>query len=151
MEVLLGTHVSEHGYRIGRLAGFEVERDTCQVRQIFFSADGCLGSHAQARPLAAVPVNHFAGDLVLRAVPTPAQVTTAEPVVLSHGTRLVRSSHQIGRFCWALTCRPSDSGALAAVFGRQHWWTRQSRLDRAGLDFSTPGEVHAGTTASYAA
>ena len=26
MELLFGTHVSEHGYRIGRLAGFEVER-----------------------------------------------------------------------------------------------------------------------------
>lgn len=149
MELLFGTHVSEHGYRIGRLAGFEVERDTCQVRQIFFSADGDLGSHAQARPLAAVPVDHFAGDLVLRAVPTPAQVTTAEPVLLSHGTRLVRSSHQIGRLL-GVEVSP-DSGALTAVFGRQHWWTRQFRLDRVGLDFSTPGEVHAGTTASYAA
>lgn len=149
MELLFGTHVSEHGYRIGRLAGFEVERDTCQVRQIFFSADGDLGSHAQACPLAAVPVDHFAGDIVLRAVPTPAQVTTAEPALLSHGTRLVRSSRQIGRLS-GVEVSP-DTGALTAVFGRQHWWTRQFRLDRAGLDFSTPGEVHAGTTASHAA
>ncbi len=149
MELLFGTRVSEHGYRIGRLAGFEVERDTCQVRQIFFSADGDLGSHAQARPLAAVPVDHFAGDLALRAVPTPAHVTTAEPVFLSQGTRLVRSRRQIGRLS-GVDVSP-DTGALAAVFGRQHWWTRQFRLDRAGLDFSTPGEVHAGTTASHAA
>lgn len=149
MALWFGTHVSEHGYRIGRLAGFEVERDTCQVRQIFFSADGDLGSHAQARPLAAVPVDHVAGDVVLRAGPMPAQETTAEPVLLSHGTRLVRRSRQIGRLS-GVEVWP-DTGALAAVFGRQHWWTRQFRLDRAGLDFSTPGEVHAGTTASHAA
>ena len=150
MELVFGTHVSEYGYRIGRLAGVEVVRDPCQVRQIFFSADGELGSHAQARPLAAVPVDHFAGDLVLRAFSTPAQVTTAEPVVLlSHGTRLVRSSREIGRLS-GVDVSP-DTGALTAVFGRQHWWTRQFRLDRAGLDFSALGEVHVGTTASHAA
>ena len=149
MELLFGTHVSEHGYRIGRLAGFEVERDTCQLRQIFFSTDGELGSHAQARPLAAVPVDHFAGDLVLRTVPTPAPATTAKPVLLSHGTRLVRSSRQIGRLA-GVEVSP-DTGALTAIFGRQHWWTRQFRLDRAGLDFSTPGEVRDGATATHAA
>jgi hypothetical protein len=149
MELLFGTHVSEHGYRVGRLAGFEVEQDTCQVRQIFFSADGDLGSHAQARPLAALPVDHFAGDLVLRAIPTPVPRTTAELVLLSHGTRVVRSGHQLGRLS-GVDVSP-DTGALTAVFGRQRWWTRQFRLDRASLDFSTPGEVHAGTTASHAA
>ena len=136
-------------YRIGRLAGVEVERDTCQIRQIFFSTDGELGSHAQARPLAAVPIDHFAGDLTLRPVLTLAHVTTAEPVLLSHGTRLVRSRHQIGRLL-GVEVSP-NTGVLTAVFGRQHWWTRQWRLDRAGLDFSIPGEVHAGTTASHAA
>ncbi len=149
MELVFGTHVSEYGYRIGRLAGVEMERGTCQVRQIFFSADGDLGSHAQARPLAAVPVDHFAGDLVLRAFPTPPQVTTAEPVLLSHRTRLVRSTRQIGRLS-GVDVSP-DAGVLTAVFGRQHRWTRQFRLDRAGLDFSTLGEVQVVTTASHAA
>ena len=148
MELLLGTHVSEHGYRVGRLAGVEVERDTCQIRQIFFSTDGELGSHAQARPLAAVPVDHFTGDLALRTVLTAAPATV-EPVLLSHGTRLVRSSREIGRLS-GVEASP-DTGALTAIFGRQHWWTRQFRLDRAGLDFSTPGEVRAGATATHAA
>ena len=34
---------------------------------------------------------------------------------------------------------------------RQHWWTCRMRLDGVGLDFSTPGEVRAGTTGTRAA
>ena len=97
MELLFGIHVREHGYRIGRLAGVEVERGTQQVRSIFFSADGDMGSHAESRPLAAVPVDHFAGDIVLRAFQASAEPTTGEPLVLSRATRLVRSGHPIGR------------------------------------------------------
>ena len=149
MELLFGIYVREHGYRIGRLAGVEVERGTQQVRRIFLSADGDMGSHAQTRPLAAVPSDHFAGDIVLRAFPTSADPTTVEPLLLSRTTRLVRGSHQIGKLA-GVEVSP-DSGALTGVFGRQHWWTRRFRLDGVGLDFSTPGEVRAGTTGTRAA
>jgi hypothetical protein len=148
MVPLFGTYVSEHGYRIGRLTGVEMERDTCQVRQIFFTADGDLGSHAQARPLAVVLADHFAGDIVLRAFATPAEAT-AEPLSLSQAMRVVRGSRQIGRLS-GVEVSP-DHGALTAIFGRQHWWTRRFRLDVAGLDFSTPGEVRADTMATHAA
>ena len=97
MELLFGIHVREHGYRIGRFAGVEVERGTQRVRSIFLSADGDMGSHAQTRPLAAVPVDHFAGDIVLRAFTTSADPPTEEPLLLSRATRLVRSGHPIGR------------------------------------------------------
>jgi len=149
MELLFGIHVREHGYRIGRLAGVEVERGTQQVRRIFLSADGEMGSHAQTRPLAAVPIDHFAGDIVLRAFPTSVDPTTVEPLLLSRAARLVRGGHQIGRLAGVEVS--TESGALTGVFGRQHWWTRRLRLDGAGLDFSTHGEVRAGTTGTRAA
>ena len=149
MDLLFGIHVREHGYRIGRLAGVEVERGTQQVRSIFFSADGDMGSHAESRPLAAVPVDHFAGDIVLRAFQASAEPTAGEPLVLSRATRLVRSGHQIGRLV-GVEVSP-DSGALTGVFGRQHWWARRLRLDGAGLDFSIRGEVRAGASKTRAA
>ena len=110
MELLFGIHVREHGYRIGRFAGVEVDRGTQHVRRIFLSADGNMGSHAQTRPLAAVSSNHFAGDIVLRAFPTSADPTTVEPVLLSRTTRLVRGGHQIGKLA-DVEVSP-DSGAL---------------------------------------
>jgi hypothetical protein len=149
MELLFGIHVREHGYRIGRLAGVEVERGTKQVRSIFLSADGEMGSHAQTRPLAAVPIDHFTGDIVLRAFPISADPTTVEPLLLSRATRLVRGGQQIGRLV-GVEVSP-DSGTLTGMFGRQHWWTRRLRLDGAGLDFSIRGEVHAGSSGTRAA
>ena len=149
MELLFGIHVREHGYRIGRFAGVEVERGTQRVRSIFLSADGDMGSHAQTRPLAAVPVDHFAGDIILRAFTTSADPPTEEPLLLSRATRLVRSGHPIGRLV-GVEVSP-ESGALTGVFGRQHWWTRRLRLDGAGLDFSIHGEVRAGASKTRAA
>ena len=94
--MLFGIHVREHGYRIGRLAGVEVERATQQVRTILLSADGDIGSHAQSRPLTAVPIDHFAGDIVLRpfAVPPirPRRTTRSQSC-----DAMVRGGHQIGR------------------------------------------------------
>jgi len=149
MELLFGIHVREHGYRIGRFAGVEVERGSQRVRSIFVSADGDMGSHAQTRPIEAVPIDHFAGDIVLRAFTTSVDPPTGEPLLLSRATRLVRSGHQIGRLV-GVEVSP-DSGALAGVFGRQHWWTRRLRLDGAGLDFSIHGEVRAGASKTRAA
>jgi hypothetical protein len=86
MDLMFGTHVREHGYRIGRLAGMEVERGTREVRKIVFSANGDMGSRAEFRPLTAVPVDHFAGDIALRAFPTSADRRTTEPLLLSRAT-----------------------------------------------------------------
>ena len=104
MELLLGIHVREHGYRIGRLAGVEVERGTQQVRRIFLSADGDMGSHAQTRPLAAVPIDHFSGDIVLRAFP----ISAIRP----------RWSH-----CFSVV-RHASSGAVIRSAG---WWASRCR------------------------
>jgi len=149
MELVFGIHVREHGYRIGRLAGVEVERGTHQVRSIFLSADGDMGPHAETRPLAAVPIDHFAGDIVLRSFPTSAGPTAGEPLLLSRATRLVRGGQQIGRLVGVEVS--ADSGSLTGVFGRQHWWTRRLRLDGVGLDFSSPGEVRVGASKTRAA
>lgn len=149
MELLFGIHVREHGYRIGRLAGVEVERATKQVRRICLSADGEMGSHAQTRPLAAVPIDHFAGDIVLHGFPASTDLTTVGPLLLSGATRVVHGGNEIGKLA-GVEVSP-DSGALTGVFGRQHWWRRRFRLDGAGLDFSTDGEVRAGTTGTRAA
>ena len=97
----------------------------------------------------AVPIDHFAGDIVLRAFTTSVDPPTGEPLLLSRATRLVRSGHQIGRLV-GVEVSP-DSGALTGVFGRQHWWTRRLRLDGAGLDFSIHGEVRAGASKTRAA
>lgn len=55
-----------------------MDRNTQQVQRIFLSADGDMGSHAQTRPLAVVPIDHFTGDIVLRAFPIAADPTTAD-------------------------------------------------------------------------
>ena len=89
------------------------------------------------------------GDIVLRAFTTSVDPPTGEPLLLSRATRLVRSGHQIGRLV-GVEVSP-DSGALTGVFGRQHWWTRRLRLDGAGLDFSSHGEVRAGASKTRAA
>lgn len=149
MELLFGIHVREHGYRIGRLAGVEVERATQHVRTILLSADGDIGSHAQSRPLAAVPIDHFTGDIVLRPFAVAVDPSTVEQLVLSRATRLVRGGQQIGRLV-GVEISP-DSGALTGLFGRQHWWTRRLRLDGRGLDFSALGEVRAGASGTRAA
>lgn len=69
MDLSFGTNVREHGYSIGRLAGIEADRRTRAVRNIIISAAGTVDSHAERRPLVAVPADHFDGDIVLRAFP----------------------------------------------------------------------------------
>jgi hypothetical protein len=68
---------------------------------------------------------------------------------LSQATRVVGGGRQIG---WLSGAEVSpDGGALTAIFGRQHWWSRRFRLDVAGLDVSTSSEVRANAMATDAA
>jgi hypothetical protein len=148
MELLFGTHVREHGYRIGRLAGLEVERRTHEVRKIFFSANGQMGPQTETRPLAAVPVDHFTGDIALSAFPRSTDLPTTEPLLLSRATRLVRGGHPLGSLS-GVEVSP-DSGAVTTVVGRQHWWARRLHLE-GPFDFSTAGEVRIAATSPRAA
>ena len=104
MELLFGTHVRELGYRIGRLAGLEVERGTHEVRKIFFSANGQMGPQTETRPLAAVPVDHFTGDIALSAFPRSTDLPTLTPCSSAgrHASfgAVIRSAR-----CQALRCR----------------------------------------------
>jgi hypothetical protein len=143
MELLLGSHVREHGHRIGRLAGFEVEPDGLRVRRLIISPDGELGSHALTRPLTAVSGVRDGHEIELQSPAAVAAPTQAENVILiSKATRLSRAGHALGR-CVGTAVDPSDHRVLS-VFGRHHWWSRRFRLEGPALDCSTPGEIRVG-------
>ena len=137
MDLAFGTNVREHGYRIGRLAGIKADRRTRAVRHIIISADGTVGSHAERRPLVAVPADHFDGDIALRAFPA-AEETFApyEVLMLTDVTRVMRGGLQIGRLS-GVELSP-ETGEIVAIVSRQHWWTRRFHLEAPGLDFSVP-------------
>ena len=144
MELLLGSHVLEHGKRVGRLAGFEVEPDGLRIRRIIFSPDGELGPQAVTRPLSAIGRVHDGHDIELRQDPDPTPLPAVKDVILlSKATRLRRSGHALGRLVGA-DVTPDDR-TLVCVFGRHHWWSRRFKLDGPGLDCSTPGEIRAGS------
>jgi hypothetical protein len=141
MELLLGSHVREHGNRVGRLAGFELEPATRTIRRIIFSADGDLGPHALTRPLAAIGHVHANGEIELRVdhdAPLPA---TADVVLLSGATRIRAGDRQAGRLI-GVELNPGDR-SLLKVLARTHWWSRREPLDARGLDCSVPGEIRA--------
>jgi hypothetical protein len=145
MELLLGSHVREHGRRVGRLAGFELEPAGLKVRRIIFSPDGELGPQAMTRPIDNVDLTHDDGEIELRPdvaiAPMPA---VPDVVLLSRAVRLRRGSREIGRFV-GVNLNPADR-ALLGVFGRSHWWSRRFALQAAGLDCSTPGEIRSGSS-----
>jgi hypothetical protein len=149
MELLFGTNVCEHGYRIGRLAGVEVDPATRRVRAIVFSTDGEAGAHAEARPLVAVPADHFDGDINLRAFTTSSDAPTSTALTLTAATRLTRGGRIIARLAGVEIA--GDSGELSGVLGRAHWWSRRFRTEAAGLDLSVPGEIRIGSAAPKAA
>jgi hypothetical protein len=167
MELLIGSHVREHGKRVGRLAGFELEPATRRIRRIIFSPNGELGPQAGTRPLSAIsPVSSGSGgaDIDLR---TGAD-TIAKPrgsagidaidaidavgvidaidgreatdvVLLSRATRLKQDGREIGRL---IGLDVSLTGRqLASVFGRAHWWSKRASFAAADLDCSIPGEI----------
>src|SRR5712692_10319407 len=115
MELLFGTNVCEHRYRIGRLAGVEVDPATRRVRSIVFSTDGDIGAHTEARPLVAVPADHFDGDINLRPFATSSSAPTPTALTLTAATRLTRGGRTIARLAGVEIA--GDSGELSGVLG----------------------------------
>ena len=139
MELLLGSHVREHGRRVGRLAGFELEADRLRIRRIIFSPDGDLGPQAHTRSLEAVSSVLDGGDITLaqkESAPLPA---VRDVVLLSRATRVYRGGREASRLA-GVDVNLSD-GVLAAALGRSHWWSRRFSLPANTIDWSTPGEI----------
>lgn len=140
MELWLGSHVREHGARVGRLAGFELEPADRRIRRIIFSPDGELGPQAMTRPLPAVAHVHDNGEIEIRAdidmAPLPA---VADVILLSRSTRFRRDGRETGR----LVGIEADAVArtLLAVIGRAHWWSRRFSVAADSADCSTPGQI----------
>lgn len=143
MELLLGSHVREHGNRVGRLAGLEFEPATRKIRRILVSADGDLGPHATGHSIAAVTHVHDDGEIELRTdIDTGALPAVGDVIVLSRATRLRRSGHDAGRLN-GIELNPAER-EIVSVLGRQHWWSRRLTFGAAGMDCSTPGQIRVG-------
>src|SRR5581483_9837556 len=120
MELLLGSHVLEHGNRVGRLAGFEIEPAERRIRRIIFSSNGELGPHAVTRPIDAV--GSVKGSAIELRPPAGTPLPAVSDVVLvSRATRFVDGAQ--GRVV-GIEADPSTR-ALVSVFGRRHWWSRR--------------------------
>lgn len=143
MELLLGSHVREHGARVGRLAGFELEPATRRIRRIVVSPDGEPGPHATSRPLAAVASRHRDGAIELRTdFESDVLPAVRDVVLLTGATRLLNGGYTWGRLVGIdvdLATR-----MLLGVSGRQRWWSRRVRFDATALDCSTPGAIRIG-------
>jgi hypothetical protein len=150
MELLLGSHVREHGHRVGQLAGFELEPASLKIRRIIFSPDGALGSQTNTRPLAAIARVHDDGEVELRVdVPIDALPAVPDVQLLAHSTRLRQSNRERGRLA-GLDVDPADRTVLS-VFGRLHWWSRRFSVEARSADFSKPGEIRLSASGSRAA
>ena len=138
MDLTLGSHVREHGHRVGRLAGFELEPATLNIRRIIFSPDGSLGPQAMTRPLACLAAT--ASGIELRpdsdVAPLP---PVADVALLSRSTRLTRDGRDRGRLI-GIAVDP-DSRRLLSVSGRHHWFSPKFTAASAQLDCSQPGEI----------
>jgi hypothetical protein len=140
MELTLGSHVREHGRRVGGLAGFELEPATRCIRRIIFSRAGDLGPQAMTRPLALVTVAPDGINLRDEVVaPLPA---VPDVVLLSRSTRVVRGG-DAGRLV-AIEVDPVDR-RLLSVSARRHWWSGRWSLAGVDIDTSTPGELRGGS------
>jgi len=143
MELVLGSHVREHGRRVGHLAGFELEPDEMRIRRIIFSPDGELGPQAMTRPLDAITSVHDDGEVDLRPdVETAPMPAVRDVILMSRATRIRRGNRQVGRLS-GVDVNPEDR-KVVSVFGRPHWWSRRFKLAAADLDCSTPGEIRGG-------
>jgi hypothetical protein len=145
MELLIGSHVREHGNRVGHLAGFELEPAGLRIRRIIFSPDGELGPQAVMRPVAHINLVHEDGELELRPdadiAPLPA---VPDVMLLSRAVRLRRGNRELGRFV-GVDLNLADR-SITSVFGRHHWFSRRFSLPAGGLDCSMPGEIRAGSS-----
>jgi sporulation protein YlmC with PRC-barrel domain len=136
MELLIGSHVREHGTRVGRLAGFELDPATRSVSQIIFSASGTLGPEALMRPLMAVSHVHNGGEIELRTdIDEHTAHAPGEVVLLGPATRLRTAGHDVGHLT-GIDVNPADQH-IVSMLGRAHWWTRPVAVDAAAVDLST--------------
>jgi len=143
MELLLGSHVREHGNRVGRLAGFELEPATRRIRRIIFSERGDLGPQAMTRPLVAVSHVHDSGEIELRTdIDTGVLPAVPDVVLVTRATRLKRAAEDQGHLT-GIEVNPADR-QIVSVFGRQHWWSKRVMFSATELDCSTPGEIRGG-------
>jgi hypothetical protein len=150
MELMLGSHVREHGNRVGRLAGFELEPASLRIRRIIYSPDGDLGPQTHMRPLCSVSLVHDDGEVELRPESDVDTMPSLIDVVLLSGpTRIRRESRDVGRLV-GLEINPADC-SIVSLFGRGHWWSRRFALPAAGADCSTPGEIRLGSKHTRAA
>ena len=145
MLLTLGPHVLEHGNRVGRLAGFELEPADLRIRRIIFSPNGELGPQAMTRPLEAV-ASVRGGSIELTTAPSHALPAVSDVVLVSRSTRfsggapstsLRASGH--GRVV-GVDVEPADR-KVVSVFGRHHWWSRRTAITASELDCSIPGEL----------
>jgi hypothetical protein len=129
------------------LAGFELEPATRTVRRLVISSDGDLHTNPIMHPLSSVALVHDDGEIELRPFgDTSAMPTTKEVAILGRATRLLPHGRVSGRFV-GVEVDPADR-TIVAVFSRQHLWSRRSDLPAKDLDFSTPGEIRAGSPAT---
>jgi hypothetical protein len=150
MDLFFGANVREHGYSIGRLVGVEVNRQSHAIRNIVVSRTGAVDQGAERRPLAAVPADHFSGDIVLHAFPGAEEsFAPDEAVFLTDATRVMRAEHQIGRLSGLEVAQ--GTGEIVSISGRQHWWNKRFQLQAPGLDFSVPGEIRVADATPQAA
>ncbi|MGE5246045.1 MAG: hypothetical protein ACM3SQ_17615 [Betaproteobacteria bacterium] len=150
MELMLGSHVREHGNRVGRLAGFELEPTSLRIRRIIYSPDGDLGPQTHMRPLCSVSHVHDDGEVELRPE-SQADVMPSIPDVtlLSRPTRIRQESRELGRLV-GLEINPADC-SIVSLFGRAHWWSRRFSLSAERIDCSVPGEIRVGSKSTQAA
>ena len=141
MELLFGSHVREHGSRVGQLAGFELEPTSHLIRHVIFSADGDLGPSAATCLLSAVSLVHDDGEIELHPYSDVRATFPAasDMVLLSRATRLRVQGRDAGRLA-GVDCDAADR-RITSVFARHHWWSRRTALAAGELDGSTPGEL----------
>ena len=137
MELLFGTNVREYGQHAGRLAGFEIDPTTRQVRNIVFSTDGALGNHALMRPFASAMAEP--GEIDIRPYTPDEASADVAGVLVGQAARIVRGDREIGRVTGLDVT--IGTGELEAVVGRKSWWTRRFLVRAADVDLSVPGEV----------
>jgi sporulation protein YlmC with PRC-barrel domain len=147
VELLFGTHVREYGQQIGRLAGFELDPTTRQVRKIIVSSDGELGNHVMMRPFASVLAEP--GEIDIRPYTPVDEGADRGGVVVGPVARIKRGDREVGRV--TVIDVAIGTGDVEAVIGRKNWLSRRFRVEGRDFDLSVPGEVRIAGARSAAA
>jgi len=148
MELLFGNTVFEHGRRLGRLAGIEIDPTARRALKIVASRDGRLGPHAVTRPIEVVRAEGGRVLIAQEPTPSPPMPFRLEPALWSHGTHVVRGHVEIGR---PVGVRLEEgSGRLQAILVRKGRWGRTQELSIEGIDLSVLGELRLGNNSRAA-